>query len=123
MTETPESLRERGGIDLTNLSVGTEILVETTAGVYEITIVTPEDGTVIVKATVSPFNVHKPTMIRLERSIWDDKGKIALPHWIGKAMRMVFRDDDNGLFATHSVVSARVISPDGTWEYEIWEED
>lgn len=123
MTETPDTLRERGGVDLTKLPARTKILVETTAGIYEIVVVKPEDGTVVVKATVAPFTAHKDTMTVLERSIWDDKGKIALPFWVGQAMRMVFRDDKGELFATHSVESARVVSPAGDWEYEVWGDD
>ena len=122
MTETPESLKKRGGVDLTKLDAGTKILVETTAGVYELEIIEPSSGSVSIKATVSPFSAHKPTVTSLERSIWDDKGKIALPFWIGKAMRMVFRDDEGKLFATHSVLSAKVESRDGDWTYEVWEQ-
>ena len=121
MTETVESLKEKGGVDLTKLTAGTKLLVETTAGVYEITIVEPSTGSVSIKATVSPFSAHKPTVTTLERSIWDDKGNVAVPLWIGKAMRMVFRNDEGRLFATHSVMSAKVESRDGDWTYEVWE--
>ena len=122
MTETPESLKKRGGIDLTKLEVGTKILVETTAGVYELVIVEPSTGEVWIKATVPPFSAHEQTITCLERSIWDDKGKVAIPFWIGKAMRMVFRDDEGKLFATHSVMSAKLESRYGKWTYEVWEQ-
>lgn len=122
MTETAESLKKNGGVDLTKLKAGTKILVETTAGVYEIEVIEPLTGNVSVKATMSPFAAQKPTFTTLERSIWDDKGLITLPFWIGKSMRMVFRDDDGKLFATHSVMSARVESRDGDWTWEVWED-
>ena len=121
MTETAETLKEKGGIDLTKLKVGDKILVETTAGVYEITVTDPSTGSVSVNATMPPFSAQKSISTLLERSIWDDKGNVAIPFWIGKAMRMVFRGDDGKLFATHSVVSARVESRDGDWAYEVWE--
>lgn len=120
MIETAESLRKKDGVDLTKHDVGTKILVETTVGIYEMTIVDLTGG-VSVKATVPPFSAHEPTVTTLERSIWDDKGKVFLPFWIGKAMRMVFRGKDNKLFATHSVESAKVIGPDEDWTYEVFE--
>ena len=123
MTETQESLRERGGVDLTKLQVGVKVLVETTAGIYELIIVVPETGHVSVKGTVPPFQAHEAMQTTLEQSIWDDKGKVFIPCWIGKAMRMVFRDADQKLFATHSVMSAKVESPDGSWSYEVWENE
>ena len=122
MTETAESLKKNGGVDLTKLKVGTTILVETTAGVYEIEVIEPLTGEVSVKATMSPFTAQKPTLTLLERSIWDDKGNITIPFWIGKSMRMVFRDDEGKLFATHSVMSAKVESRDGDWTWEVWED-
>lgn len=122
MTETPESLREKGGVDLTKLQIGVKVLVETTAGIYELTVTDPERGGVQVKATVPPFQAGAQVGTQLERSIWDDKGKVSIPFWIGKAMRMVFRDSKGELFATHSVMSAKVESADGSWTYEVWEE-
>ena len=121
MTETAESLKKNGGVDLTKLKVGTTILVETTAGVYEIEVIEPLTGEVSVKATMSPFTAQ-PTLTLLERSIWDDKGNITIPFWIGKSMRMVFRDDEGKLFATHSVMSAKVECRDGDWTWEVWED-
>lgn len=123
MTETPETLREKGGVDLTKLSPGVKILVETTAGIYELTVTDPERGGVTVKATVIPFQAGVNIGTQLERSIWDDKGDVSIPFWIGKAMMMVFRDSEGKLFATHSVMSAKVESADGDWTYEVWENE
>lgn len=121
MTETPETLRKKGGVDLTKLNPGVKILVETTVGIYELVITDPSTGGVSVKATVPPFEAGISIDTRLDRSIWDDKGKIFIPHWIGKSMRMVFVDSKSQLFATHSVVSAKVESAEGDWTYEVWE--
>ncbi len=122
MTETADSLREKGGVDLTKLKPGVKIWVETTAGIYEMVVVDPNVGLVSVKATVPPFTAQRSIEILFEQSIWDDKGSIFIPCWIGKAMRMVFRDDQGQLFATHSVESAKVESADGSWSYEVWED-
>lgn len=123
MVETPETLREKGGVDLTKLQSGVKILVETTAGIYELTVTNPAVGGVLVKATVPPFQAGVDIGTRLERSIWDDQGNVSLPYWIGKAMRMVFRDSKGQLFATHSVMSAKIESADGSWTYEVWENE
>jgi hypothetical protein len=121
MTETSQTLKDKGGVDLTKLQIGVKLLVETTAGIYELTVVDPLTGGVSVKATVPPFTAQQPFVTKLERSIWDDKGNVSIPFWIGKEMRMVFVDHSGKLFATHSVMSARVESGDGSWTYEVWE--
>jgi hypothetical protein len=121
MTETPQTLKKNGGVDLTKLQMGVKLLVETTAGIYEMTVVNPATGGVSVKATVPPFTAQTPFHTRLERSIWDDKGSVFIPFWIGKGMRMVFVDSFGKLFASHSVMSAKVESGDGSWTYEVWE--
>lgn len=119
MTETADTLKARGGIDLTKLSAGVKIWVETTAGIYKLTLTGGEPGEVIVEATESPFRPDKPQYAVLSRSIWDDKGKVFIPFWIGKAMRMVFDLTGVGLFATHSVAGARIEAADGSWHLEL----
>jgi hypothetical protein len=130
MTETAATLKKLGGVDLTKLSNGIMILVETTVGIYEIMVIRGSTGHVSVKGTVPPFTAHEPRLLILEKSIWDDKGEVSLPYWIGRGMRMVFRPAEEipgfpkqELFATHSVESARVECPMGTWTYEVWEEN
>lgn len=119
MTETAKSLRERGGIDVSKLAAGTKIWVETTAGIYKMTVTGNEPGEVIVEATEAPFRPDRPQYALLTRSIWDDKGTIFILHWVGKAMRMVFDIPSVGLFATHSVAGARMEAADGSWYIEL----
>lgn len=114
---TEKELRAMGGVDLSRLPAGVKILAETTAGVYEITVI--DQGKVSVRATVPPFKAESPFVTRLEKSIWDDKGEVFIPFWIGRNMRMVFVDSQGNLFATHSVTSAKVEGK--SWSYEVWE--
>lgn len=119
MTETAETLRERGGIDLTKLEERTIVWVETTAGIYKLTIADGSKGEVVVEATESPFQAGKPCFAILQRSMWDDKGKVFIEYWIGHAMRMVFEIGSRGLFATHSVKGAKIEASDGSWHWEM----
>lgn len=119
MTETADSLKDRGGIDVSKLDAGTKIWVETTAGIYKLTVTGNENGEVLVEATEAPFRPDRPQYAVLSRSIWDDKGKVFIPFWIGKAMRMVFDLPGSGLFATHSVAGARMEAADGSWHIEL----
>lgn len=114
------SLKALGGADLTKLEVGTKLYVETTKAVYGLTVL-DSAGTVMIESAEAPFVAQTPTRCELVRSDWDDKGKVNIPHWIGKAMRMILRRPTGKLMATHSVVSTRVEAADGSWAYEIWE--
>lgn len=119
MTETAETLRERGGIDITKLEEGTVVWVETIVAVYKLTIVDGTKGEVIVEGTETPFQAGKPCLAILQSSIWDDKGKVFINHWISHSMRMVFEIGSRGLFATYSVEGARVEASDRSWYWEL----
>lgn len=114
------SLKAQGGIDLTYLQVGTKLYIETTTAVYCLTVMCSDHGLVTVESSRKPFKAGKPELAVLVRSDWDDKGQVTIPHWIGRAMRMVF-NVDGVLYATGSVETAMVESADGSWKYELWE--
>lgn len=114
------TLKKMGGADVSALAVGTKVYVETTEAVYQLTVV-GRNGAVMVESAEPPFEVQTPELCTLVRSDWDDKGKVNIPYWVGKAMRILFKLGDGNLYATHSVVSARVEAADGAWGYELWE--
>jgi hypothetical protein len=112
-------LKAIGGADVSVLTIGTKLYVETTEAVYQLTVMGA--GLVMVESPEKPFKVQSPELCTLVRSDWDDKGQVNIPYWVGKAMRMIFMLADDKLYSTHSVVSARVEASDGSWGYELWE--
>ena len=78
-------------------------------------------GLVTVESSREPFKAGKRELAVLVRSDWDDKGQVTIPHWIGRAMRMVFKHSDGLLYATGSVETAMIEGADGSWKYELWE--
>jgi hypothetical protein len=113
------SLKKVGGADVSALPIGTKLYVETTKAVYQLTVMGA--GLVMVESAEPPFEAQTPDLCTLVRSDWDDMGRVNIPYWVGKAMRMIFKLGDGNLYATHSVVSAKVEASDGSWGYELWE--
>jgi hypothetical protein len=125
MNKTPEQqieeLRRQGGVDVTQMPVGTTILLETTMAVYEMRVTLPMLAALEIVGTDQIFNAGKGVHeVRLLHSAYDMAGKITIPHWIGKGLRM-FLQNGGGVVVTSAVASARVTSPDKTWAYELWE--
>lgn len=118
LEERIKRLREKGGVDLTKLQSGCRLWIETAHGVHKMTV---QEGDVIqLESTESPFKVETPVIVRLLRSVWDDKGEVTIPHWVGYCMWMVF-DLDGVEITTSCVGKCRVEAPDGAWEFEVWE--
>ncbi|MHC4372194.1 MAG: hypothetical protein ACYSW8_31705 [Planctomycetota bacterium] len=113
------TLKKMGGADVSVLAIGTKLYVETTEAVYQLTVM--GDGLVMVESSEKPFKVQCPELCTLVRSDWDDTGKVNIPYWVGKAMRMIFKLADGKHYSTHSVVSTRIEASDGSWGYELWE--
>lgn len=116
-----EELKRQGGVDVTQVPVGTVILLETTMAVYEIRVLLPVMALLEIIGTDQIFNasegVHE---VQLQHSAYDAAGEITIPHWIGKGLRMSLKRG-RSVIMTSAVASARVTSPDGAWSYELWE--
>lgn len=116
-----EDLKRQGGVDVTQVPVGTTVLLETTMAVYEITVLFPALALLEIQGTDQIFNasqgVHEVT---LRHSTYDVAGDVSIPHWIGKGMRMSLKSG-RGVVMTSAVVSARITAPDNSWSYELWE--
>ena len=120
LKETQETLRAKPGIDITKLKPGTIVWLETVKGVYKIMPTGEAVGHVMVDSSESPLEACRPVRLILEKSIYDDRGEVFVPFWIGKGLRILFRGF-RGSFLTSSVLSA-MIEGDG-WKYEVWEKD
>jgi hypothetical protein len=114
------TLKATGGADTSALAPGTKLYVETTKAVYQLTVM-GRKGLIMVESAEPPFDVHRPELCTLVRSDWDDAGKVNIRYWVGRAMRMIFMLADGNMYATNSVVSAKVEAADGSWDYELWE--
>ena len=117
-----EELKRQGGVDVTQVPVGTVILLETTMAVYEMRVLFPSMALLEITGTDQIFNASNGVVheVQLLHSSYDAKGEVTIPHWIGKGMRMSLKCG-RGLVMTSAVMSARITSPDGTWNYELWE--
>lgn len=79
-------LRARPHIDITRQPVGTNILVETTQGIIEMVVLNPE--TALVRVSGTDPKIREPVNCQMTQSLYDLEGRITLPKWIGKEMRM-----------------------------------
>jgi len=118
VNETAATLRAKPGADITKLKPGTVIWAETQDGVYKIMVTGEEVGHVVVESTVLPLRPARPLRLILEKSIYDDKGKVFVMHWVAKGLRMLLRGRQ-GSFMTQSVRSLSVEAYDGAWRYEL----
>jgi hypothetical protein len=108
-------LKSQPGIDIRRQKPGTQILIETDTGLYELIVVRPEESVVRVSGT-DP-RLHQPVVGRFHRSVYALDPKAALDGWVGKTMKMViaFR---NAPFESGVVLSASVR---GTgWHYDVF---
>lgn len=125
MNKTPEQqveeLRRQGGVDVTQMPVGTTILLETTMAVYEMTVLLPMLALLEIRGTDQIFHASRGVHdVELLHSAYDAAGKITIPNWIGKGLRM-YLQTIGGTVVTAAVASARVTAPDRSWSYELWE--
>lgn len=105
VAQTLQELRSEPGIDISRLAAGTTILVETTQGVYEIVVIEPRIS--LVEITGTDPRLKKPVTGQLLASNYDAEGKVSLPNWIGKNLRMQFKFH-NCVFSCSVSLSARV---------------
>lgn len=102
-------------MDVTRLPAGTKIIVETTQGVYELVIDNPQISLVSIRGT-DP-RLKEPITGQLVASHYDHEGRVSLPNWIGKNLRMHIKF----LNCEHTCsvsLSARV-EGDG-WHYDVF---
>src|SRR6266403_1058233 len=83
-TDLEKELRAAPGINVPTLPPGTVILIETTAQVYELTVVSP--GHVEVTGTDPRF--HVPVIGRFVQSVYDPDATITFAGRIGANLRM-----------------------------------
>ena len=108
-------LRARPHIDITRLPVGSNIIVETTQGIIEIVVLNPTVGLIRVSGT-DP-KIKEPVNCQLTQSCYDLDGKIKLPKWIGKDLRMQLTFKNASLHCS-STVSATVLGKG--WHYDVF---
>jgi len=113
-----KTLREQPGIDLFKVDAGAIIWAETKDGVYRIMPTRENIGDVIVESTVLPLRAGRPMRLILEKSIYDDRGRVSVAYWIAKNLKMLFRAS-RGSFMTASVETLSIEAPDGSWNYEL----
>jgi hypothetical protein len=115
VSQLEAELRAAPGIDITKLPLNSKLIVETTAAVYEFSILNPTQGLVSVTSVDSRF--AKGSVCRIERSTYDLEGKVSVPYWVGKHLRMQLTFK-NGILPCAIAVSAR-IEGDG-WHYNVF---
>ncbi len=114
-TQLVMEYRGKPGINVAALKVGAEFIVETTVAVYEFTVINPEIGLVEVNSGDGRFLMG--SVARLVQSVYDVEGKVAVPLWIGKDLRMQLTFK-NGILPCAPTVSARILG-DG-WHYDVF---
>src|SRR5690606_34766096 len=106
-------LRALPGIDLTRQEELTEIIVETTVGVYELILDTPA----LCTAVISGGHFKLPTLVQLIESTYDRKGLIGVPGWIGKGLRMQLRAH-NGIHQIAPATGATIMGEG--WSFDVF---
>lgn len=115
-------LKESKGIDICLLKTGTKIMVETTRNVFELQLVNKVDNVLRIESTNKFFQT--PMFGVLTKSIFDRCGKVFIPSWIGKGMRMCLRTQ-RGTLVSDPVKSACVygVGQDGNeYKCEVWDD-
>lgn len=95
-------------IDITKLKRNTKILVETKNTIYEIKVVGPKSGTVLVQGGIKFI---RETRAKVEGEIKKNEGII----FVDKK-----RDDT---FLSSRVLSATIYAPDDSWQYDAIEKN
>jgi len=105
-------LRARPHIDLTRQSVSTTIIVETTQGIIELVVLNPE--TALVQVSGTDPKIKQPVNCQMTQSFYDLEGRITLPKWIGKDLRMQLTFKNTSLNCS-ATVSAAVRLKNGSY--------
>jgi phenolic acid decarboxylase len=108
-------LRARPHIDISRLPVGATIIVETTQGIIEMVVLNPTAGLVRVSGT-DP-KIREPVNCQMTQSFYDLEGKVRLPKWIGKEMRMQLTFKNASLNCSATV--SAVVRGKG-WHYDVF---
>jgi hypothetical protein len=111
-------------IDITQLKPGTMILIDTENNVYEI-IVMGNNGEITIESGNTFF--EGPTPAILMGSVSKDKEPKKRPKEIVKGMCLEFkykptRARKYTTIITSIINTAKIISSDKSWNYEMWEE-
>lgn len=103
------------GVNIGRLAEGTKVLVETTQNVFELQVIQPMLNLVHVRG--SDPRLRPGVTGQLIHSAYDINGKVIIPDWIGKGLRMhiMFK---NATYQSTPVLSARV-SGNG-WHYDVF---
>lgn len=111
IVEKLEEQKELGGVNLSQLELGTVIVASTKNSIYNIEVL--GDGTVNVQG-----GKHFPlkTKVHFNGSTWGSS--LLKLNWIGKGMQMEFLS--NKLITSTSPVQKVKIIGNG-WEYEMWD--
>lgn len=118
---------ERIPIEVYKLQPNTQLLIETQDEfVYKLTIIDPVDGSVhAIGGKLFQLGVN----VILISSFWDDGYNERRPGIIQKGLCIEFKVPNPKVknafhyVNTSPVVSAKIIGPDETWEFEMWEEN
>ena len=108
-------LMSKPGIDIGKRVVGDLIIIETTLHVYKLEVRNPKFGIVRIHAT--DRSCREGVTGELVESTYDLAGKVRLPRWIGKSLRMQIRFA-NGILGCSPAVSCRLDAR--TWGYEVF---
>lgn len=113
--EVAAELWAKPGIDITKRGVGDVLIVETTLHVYKLEVRNPKFGLVRIHAT--DRLCRDGVTGELIESHYDLAGKVCLPRWIGKSLRMQIRFQ-NGNLGCSPAISCRLETP--TFGYEVF---
>ncbi len=91
------------GINIPDLLPGTIVIIETTASVFELTVIDYEH----VEVTGTDHRFHKPVIGRFVQSVYDVEGTMKFPGRIAKNLRMDV-EFKNAMFRSTPAVSAGV---------------
>ena len=111
--------KEKGCVDTRKFEAGTKLYAETKNNVYEITFTDPEHGIVQVR---NGTNYLEEVERRFNGCTWGG-ACLKLGH-IGKGMHLEFQKlDTGGTRTTTAVKSCKVVAPDESWNFELWEDE
>lgn len=114
------SLKKKDGfIDVRKLLARTRIVIKTSDEIYELEVGTPKFSVVLIGS-----NIRFESRIKavVTGSIDPDTNHFT-PKIIGRGLKIVLRCQRGPIIRTTPVLTARIIGPDNSFEYEMWEEN
>jgi hypothetical protein len=112
-----ERCKAEGIINVRKLIRQTRVVIKTNEEIYELEVGTPKFGVVLIGSNKRFENRIKAVVTG---SI-DPITNIFFPKIIGRGLRIILRYQGNPTIRTAPVLEAKIIGPDNSYEFRMWE--